>query len=88
MAASNVPSYLEVIAVDIDHLTPSKKELHQIIIENIQTALKSYINSVAILSEEIQYFLAIILVKKKLQVIISVTNLSITMSMHLNMFCT
>ena len=69
-STNNLTSFLDIIAVDMRHLTSDQKEIHQLILENIKASLKTYVNSIAIVSEETKGYnlLAIMLVHQKLQV--------------------
>jgi hypothetical protein len=69
-STSDHTSFLDIIAVDMRHLTSDQKEIHQLILENIKASLKTYVNSIAIVSEETKGYnlLAIMMVHQKLQV--------------------
>ncbi|MBP5977706.1 hypothetical protein HW132_34615 [Brasilonema sp. CT11] len=74
-STNEIGSILEIIAVDMRHLTSDQQDLHQLILENIKTVLKSYVNSIAIVSEETKGYnlLAIILAHQKLQVTVKLS---------------
>lgn len=71
-STSDHTSFLDIIAVDMRHLTSDQKEIHQLILENIKASLKTYVNSIAIVSEETKGYnlLAIMMVHQKLQVLL------------------